>query len=1279
MHKRVPEYALRMPSIYLRFFLHFLTAAIFAKQTTPMEASSGDEEVPTYSSKQQSRKADLRAPRQMNPNESLKETKVGATKDDSLYKNLEKYQIDYEMKRAKKVLSNLDKLFASTTIKVQEIKNDDSLGPESITDLHHFLTSPHKTQDILRNLKKLIGRKLSQHEKKEIIEASVDSFPDAVRTLWMRGHIGDKKAQSILLKNSPMSSKEIVRLVDVGACRTEGGYLVQVRTGNSFGNPVKLFDEIQIITKKIEQTYDAAHDLPRDWLNDPIRPELFREFDSLGTEAEDLLSDARAINEIRKHLVFVINTILPIIFRPGTVDFRPNSADTSGAFITASNFSSMSFSPNALTAILVTNHYFADRNASLSNAGALSVLGLNYWGSYTYGGRSIGWWLSYGDDYLGAGGTYTVNFDQGTKWSNGQPTYLSIGATAGGWRDYMTGGVSLMTMLSRGIGIGASISVSVSRSHDVTYKGEYPMDGRIPELRGLHKIEIDDQTGISNMVAVAANFSATSIPLTVAFRAGSSWITQRIYRTHADIKKTRRMLSESEITGVLFLLGKKIKESRLPNFEHPQRLQVGDEFIETKTGILSGGFVLGLESLIPIPALRVGGTIDITAEFELGIRKLPNQIFEVSIKPKKVYEIGIFGSILNILGAGKIKSMSLARKQMFIFDFNIPDARLAYFDLVRNGKLPLNTDIEVQSEDRGPEYLLTEFRAQNELLKPMGIARTFLEQIRVATSKNDIGLNTRIVPAILDVVNKIDKETRKHKGRLNLRFEGIDREFMQAQAQSVATNGVVSVRRKTYGGRLSKGQGFSGRYNQDLFVTHRRVHTIDESSNGLAGNKWQFDSLLVHGQLEDTVITGNEENKMAEKINQLFSTFIGCFEERNSRSPRLINLERDFSVADLYDLTQPESFERIPIASRTTRIDQQKLLMLLNQLKNKHPDRKGLMVKQFIETSDGLTGFAAIHQLLGAKPEDLIIRTESGYGTAILAAKKFITLYSEEESDNNNTINLIALHTKKNQKAIKTFYDQARENLRNLNKQLRLLYDDRYLIDEKSPLIEIYGKKKVDQLVAAGVRQDKVSLKTALSSSRKVIAGLLDLKGQGFSREDRLAFYNMAGKNRLRLQDHAQLLLDRYSHIDIQPGMTRKYLRNRLSSSWETLAKIDKKIKKIEEDDVMKAMDKEHLERTLNEFYRLRDSIARSICLTHLDEAEMEELKRKVEARSHIKLFHRNDKDILVDGALAQTFCDEHHQDIQMWDREVPIVEEIVKPNRRRISVDLTLIKKAGQ
>lgn len=1182
----------------------------------------------------------------------------------TLYDRLLDTQNSAELKNIKKAFTNIDDLFNRTTIKAQRIDEQNKISEEKTYSLSWFLGEPHNEREIIKIIEKSIFRSLSKEEIEIIGKIKNISLHNAVKKLWSYGTINDIKARSIITKNSTMSSQEIIRLVENGATKTASGYLVQLRTGDSYGDVLKLFENVSTIIRKLKESEDdeLIHAASNIYEVNCINKQTLKFLMDQGVNASAILSDAHIIREMRRHFLFVSRIGMPIRFRPGIVDFNALSG---GGSVSADqqNYVNAIVNPRSLSATIIGNYYINNLNASTSHSLFVNPIGINYSGSLSFDTHGPDWWLSYSDGFLGGGSSYTVNFDQGTFWSNGQPSYLAAGLMAGGWRDYLTAGFSLSTVLSNSIGVGINASMSISRAHDVSYLGKYPIDGKFAAIRGMHKIEINDLKGVQVNGTLAINPAAAGIPLTVAFRASAEHTKRRIYRTHVPFEKAQTMLSESEIRGVLLLLGKKIKETRTPKFENPDVLIDGDELVETKIGKLSGAFVIGLQSLVPIAASRIGGSVELTAEFELGLRKLPNEKYEVSVEIKQVYEMGLFASVLNIVGVGALKSMAVARKQIFMFDFMVPEAKKAYFDWIHHGRLPTSEEIEVYLEDRGPEYLLTEFRAQNESLKTRGIVRTYLEKVRVETSKKHIGFNAPLIPAVLTIVNKIDKKARPSKDRLNLHFEGIDRDFIRAHAKSVATNGLISVRRSTFGGRRSEGQGFSGRYNQDLFVTHRRIHAIDDSDREFSGNKWQFDSLVVHGQLEDTVITGDEENAMAEKINHLFSTFIGSFEYKNSKSPRLINIERELSKRDLDDLTQPEARERIPVASQTTGIEQTKLMVLLKKLENKHPDHQGLMVKQFIEESSGLTGFAAIHQLLGAKPEHLFIRTESGYTNAVMNAKTFIALYSAAQDDEEkSTLNLAVLNIRKHRKNTRSFYLEANKHLREIDHQLRLLYDDKYLIDDESPLIRIYGDKKIRELVNAGIRQDKNSFKSSLVSARNTILQLMDLEHQDFNQDERALILKMAGKKRLGLKERTQLLAQKYSAA-ISPDMTENSLRQRYKKCWSAMAKIDKKINEMINDSVMLAMDKEYIDKSINDLSQLRKKIANAISTEHLDEKEKNRLKNKLEHEENFiyKFIHRKtQKDLLIDGALAQALSEKNSTDTPPHDDRNSESSEIV-------------------
>jgi len=1103
-------------------------------------------------------------------------TSLGALQTPHLLHDLELQRQNYEKERLTQAFTAIDELFKKSVIKIQRLDPQQKIIKEKISTLYDFLVKPHGQEKILDLLAK--NTKISPQALNFITQKRPSSLVEAIQILWQEKFIALKDANTLIANLSPMKASEAIRLVENGACLTESGYFIQLRTGQEYGEALKLSDSVDILLRRVrhENNIELPDEPILSLLDGPHGQIILSAFSSSGMSAPDAISDAHVLSEMRKYFSF-LSALARI------TGIRPNSVG-SLATINPVNSTYIMLSPQQLSAVFIGNYYLNSTNASFTHALSSTPLGIGYSGNLAWAGHGPDWWVYYTDGYLGGGFDYTVNFDQGAAWSNGYASYLSIGGSVSGWKNQLSAGITMQTLLSRGIGAGASVYLNVSHTHDVAYLDIYPIDGKFSKIRGLHQIEITDKINRGLDAALALNFSPASVPIAIAFKAGVNYTHARTYRTHTRLAEAQHMLNENDLPHLLFNAAKNIKESRIPKFENPELLIDGDELVEVKTGKLSGAFVIGLQTLSPIYAVRAGTSIDLSAEFELGLKRLPNDKFEVSIEPRRIHEMSLFASMLNIIGAGQIKSMSIARKQIFIFDFNIPEAKMAYFDLIHRGHLPGGEEIEISTEDRGPEHLLAEFRAQNLYLKKHGVQRIFLEAMDVNTAKSYAGLNAPIIPAMLFLVNKAHDAVRKNHRELNLHFEGHDREFMRSVASSVATNGIIAVRRLSSGGRVSHGQGFSGRYNKDLYVTHRRVHSIQEKPDGQTENTWAFDSLIIHAQLEDTIITDDQENLMAETVNKLFSAYIGSFEYKNSKAPRVINLERELSHRELAGLLTPEAKDRISAASQASGIDQNIIYNFLRKLKNKHSDQQGLLVKQFIEGNTGLSGFSAIHQLLGAFVEDLSISTESGYTSTVQNANTFIINYSDSI---DNIIGKIGFDThKKNKAKIKNFYREARVNLREIDQQLRLLYDDKYLIDQDSPLHKIFGKAKVEELVEKGVRQDKTLTKSALVSSRKAILELMDLQRQGFDHEERLKIYHMAKEKRLRLVEQAEIFVHKHSKLKDRQAYKRGI---------DLLDKINSRVSRLSRDHVMAAMDPDYVRSQLESWQNLSSELEKII------------------------------------------------------------------------------------
>lgn len=1099
-------------------------------------------------------------------------------KPPTLWEGLEEKAKNYELERINHIFAGLDALFAKAIIKVKNFDQEDP-DLEKELSLLHFLIGPHELNEIIVILKKNPKKELKELNAEFFSDAQINSFLDAVRHLYKKNLVDEKEAEDLLVSNAPLNGNDIAHLIENGAVQSKDGFFVQLRTGMTFGDTLKLHNDVMTVLREAQK--NCGRDFPdislADLLNGPFGFYILKALKEAGLSDSETIEDANLIQEMRKHFLFLMTSNGINLLLPNSMTTNPSLNPFSAAFMLFSS---------GISAVFL-NNFFLNANAKFSSSIGANPYAYSYSGSWGFSNESVSWWAAYVDGYLGGGLGMAFNLSP----SSAPGSFLSMGLSLGGWKDNLTLGATFQILMASFVGIGAGAFINVARAHDVAYLGKYPLDGKYKKIRGLHKIEIKDKKGIGGNAALIVNFSSLGVPIASALKAGAELTRLRIFRTHTTLGRAQEMLEEGNLPGLLYLAGDKIMKTRQPKFTDPEALIDGDELLERKCGKISGGFVVGLQTIIPYYIARVGADMRMVAEFELGLKRLPEDKFEVSIEPKNIHEISFFGSIFDVVGAGIIKAMAIARKQIYIFDWKQVEARKAYFKLIDEGILPDSGEIEVSTEEHGAEYLLAEFRKQNQEMAPKGVQRIYLEKIRIDILKTYVGINSPLVPTALKLISKAHYKLKKGVNRLDFRFEGLEREFLQSQTKCIATNGIVAVKRTISRWQRSKGQAFSGRYQEELLVAHERIYTIEELPSGHMENKWQFGSLVVFGQLKDTKITGNEENKMISEINSLFSTFIGSFEQENSKVPRVIALERVINRRDLPLLLAPEAKERIGIASQVSGIPQSALWYFLKDLKNKHPDLQADLVKRFIQSRKDLKAFAALHQLMGAKPEDLKVLTESSYKAVIDSAEQFIATSSDPSNESQTAVNLTTSKSTENKKKIINFYSQAREHINNIDTQLRFLYDDQYLIDDNSKLNKIYGKEKVKELIKIGARQDKVAYKTGLVSARKTIYELMDLKKQGFNDKDCLKIYKLADNKNLRFIEQGELLLNKIKNKNLDAPLPEK-LEHKV---WEMIGKIDTRIDKLKNDLIMASMDKEYVDNQIEALSALTDLLHKAL------------------------------------------------------------------------------------
>lgn len=1072
----------------------------------------------------------------------------------------------------------------------------------SYTNLRKFLSGPHSFPKILAILSEQPKEIPPEHLEK-IMQMKRPSLFKALKYLDEVNVLPFVQGNELFLKHAPLTPSEVIRLLENGIVQAKSSIIVELKTGSFYGQSLEMDDIVFRALKVLSLEHDpvelsSSESLFHSGLRTKVRKLLFELYPDVANddEAKEFISDAHVINLIRTYFMTYAVTPTYFWYRQPNINNRP-------PMVNNVNNTAFAFMPGSLSVMIIGNHYFKNINASMYHYLNVDPVGMFYSGSVSMLGGGPSWWVRYTDGYLGAGFNYSFNVNN-AFWSTGQSSFLTVGGNVSGWRDNISFGINAATSVSSSTFVGAYVQATLNRTHEVSYLGEYPIDGKVKEIRGLHQIQINDLMGAQLTGAAQVNFSALYAPVTVAFRASSSLTKSRLYRTHRRLKDTQSMLKERGKAGILYLLGKKIRYSQLPRFENPESLKVGDELSETKIGKLMGGFMVGIESMsAPVHAFRLTVNLEITAEFELGIKRWPNNKYEVEIEMKKIVELSAYQSAANIFGLGQSLGAALAKKQIYLFDFNQPAARIAYFKLVNEGKLPQGMDIELYNKGRSAEYLITHFRAQNHLLDTIGVQRIHLEKITIDSAKVFGGINAPIVPSMVFIVNELDKHLRKSKKRLNLVYEPIDVGLMQSDSETIITNGLVSVVMNTHGGRFSQGQGFSGRYDEDLFVTHERIHTIDF----IGQNKWKFHSLNVTASFQDSVITGRQENDIVKRINRLFNLGIPKFAIRNSKTPRIVELARSITPEELLILDNPETYARINIASYYSQLSYSTVKQLLDAIRGEHFDLQGQYIQEFLKKYN-LPAFSALHMLLGGKPEDIRLSSSAGYEDVITEAKMFVIDYSNINENEKKLVSFSSKDRRKNRHIVKRFYRGARGHLREIDGALRRLYHDVFLVDSKDKDEDI--RKITLNMLEKDSRQDKQPIFEELLLARENILQMLDLKEQGFSLRQRIKIYSYAQKKNRRFNELVEDYLALWPE-NIDETTKKKEIKDRINHCCPMIRKIAFRLRLHEEDEVSKNISEAHYAEEGKELKKLLESLERIVTLERLSPQKQEYYRQK--------------------------------------------------------------------
>ncbi len=1113
-------------------------------------------------------------------------------------------RLNIHAKKINKVFKKIDDLFQNVAIKVSNLNKDDEPTDEHITSLGKFCAGTEDQESILeiicRHLPKMrhqiIGEVLKKHEPKNLI--------NALQILQKAQALSSKDAQHIVHKEVPINGYEIDRLFHTGAVKTEKNQLVLLRTGDVYGDILTLEEthRTQSKKKKGEELVDFCNYESED---------ICSEENVISDKGDDKKSqknnnaseDYDHLEQVREHF-----SILNSISRAVSADIDSMSG---AASISRNIFMYLSADPRYFSPTILFNYYFYPTAVNLfgfSNVNGFSVdlNGPSYWGSIDMDNSRTRWWLSYTSGYIGGGVSYTHNLDS-AFWSNGS-TYLTVGAALGGNKNFIRAALSLETV-ANSVAIAGNVSVSGGRTHEVVPLGTYPIDGPMVKIRGLEGIQIRDVKNIGASGVVAVNLTQVTngqAPITIAFRAAANFTKDRIFKTHLPKKDVRSVVKEGNKAALWYVLGGKILKSKIPRFDQPEKLIDGDELFEVKIGDLTGAFIVGLEGLIPIQGLRVGASATMRCEFALTLKRLPNNKFEVSIEPRQIYEMSLFGSMLNSFNAGNISTLSIAKKQSFLFDFNNSYGKSAYFKLVEEGILPSFGELEVSKNGLGPSKLIRDFHKQNEDLEYSGVARTFLEEVKISANKIYAGFNAPIIPATLDIVNYIDRKLRKSKQRLNIVFEAPQREFLTAHARSITTDGIIAIKRDTRSNNSIIGNGFSGKKNENIYVSHNRIYTWEaKNEEHEERGTWFFGGLSVQAHYEDSMSLGDEESNLVEKINRLFGAQIGTPSKSNSRYPRKVIVSREFSETELKHVDQIKKKD-IEKASHASGINKFIISQLVDRLREQDADRQGIILKHFIKTADGSKGFAAVHHLFGGDPLHLKISSEGPYAKAVQDARMFIAKHTICDEDGSNCSNdLLTNKDLCNIITVKNFYRKARFHLGNIDRALRYLGDDQFMIDPDGKFIKIYGEEVFQELIKKGFRQNRADVKKPLIAMRQELINFIDLDKQNLSKEEQEKILKIAKKKRVLIRDLVSRLTDFYGEEKVNARHSQKEIRSRFKETWTLLDKINTRLDLAEKDEEMTRLDPDYIEETKKSLNRMKEDLIGIINVEHLKTDEV--------------------------------------------------------------------------
>ena len=866
----------------------------------------------------------------------------------------------------------------------------------------------------------------------------------------------------------------------------------------------------------------------------------------------------------------------------------------------------------SLSASVSAYHWSEERMRGFSSGASITGGGASAFLETSTANSTNGVWFSVMDGWggLGYSGKFNIEENQLSLSS------LGVGAWVAGWKDYLQFGasVSVVGPGCSSIGVGGVMSLSKDRqtSYLNRYNGQFDeiikryikeytwrrtqlddelaVTKRLVELMrssdlnsGVHSMKKDIRRIQKEMAKLSELISSYQKELTylenkhfievidkeskglrldggahiagigLGFRAGADKGSQSIHRFYTHLDRAQELLKDGDGSKLALLrLPKKFDRAGFPDVRKPHRMKIGEEVITTIERTFYGSLVVGMQG-VPGIDVRAGLSSTVTGTFEMGMRKLPGNKLEVSIKPSEIKEMGAFLAAINTVGPqlSIASTIALAMRMTFIFDLNSKEAVDTYSLLLTGGVLPIEfSPSDAVVGPREAENLLDVAIIHRKALAEKGILLTYLEKVDIPARKFYVG------------VGKLPLISAKS-------WAGLSYEYLNGQSKVVSTNGQIAVSRFTSHVSETVGRGTSGFEESAAYATIKRSFIKSDGSESIFaegedlsdGYVWRFKGITLRAKLSDTKITGTDHDKMVEKMNSMFHANLEPFsqqeQKREYRQNREVLLERRLTSKDLDSLARIKQ-KHIDIAVRGSGLSRSKLTNLLADIEDKGHNQVANILKDFV-AKHGIRGVSAIHLMLKGGCRNLVIRTTSNsYSDPLIKANRLEASHSNPQSTGENRYLDVDYSTP--EKKVKKMFKDVNEVLRELDQALRDLAGDP-LFEGEDDLLKFEN----------GQREKKTILRSKLLAAKSHMLDLIDLEKQGFDQDTVVETYKKISENDRALIHRLVLLKDKYKR-PISIHQKRKSIGKRWKYVQRFMDDVKKERRSLEAPETLRVM-----------------------------------------------------------------------------------------------------------